>query len=338
MAANIQPAWVLQTASGDRSRMAIDPSQQHEILHDTALLDARSINAVSPGSLVQTVPDPNEVKPEGTRRIALALIGELRCLHRSADLLRHLSRQADLFIVTTHTFRREAAQLTQAARILIVEDLHDERGVDAALAVPSMKQWHKLHLALHLIRSHEQRLDQRYRFILKLRSDYFFVHPQQMLRRFTAACRTPQTGLVGASDKVFGGRRDLMMMLQGLFPAIPGWFDQRETTYWPINLEQVLRSDDAIKWYGMNWPEELVGQPNHPWRWRQALIDGGASLGHALASYRDTPSSRYHRLLVGHERFSSEICFSRYLNFCGIPFRDCHALRGLLYRDRNQQP
>ena len=335
MAAKIQPAWVLQTASGDRSRMAIDPREQHEILHDTALLNARSASAES---LFQAVPESDEVQPEGTRRIALALIGELRCFHRSAELLKHLSRQADLFIVTTHNFRHEAAQLTHAARILIVENLNHEREVDAALAVPAMKQWHKLHLALQLIRNHEERLHQRYRFILKLRSDYFFVHPQQMLKRFVAACRTPQAGLVGASDKVFGGRRDLMMLLQGLFPAIPGWFDQRETTYWPINLEQVLRSDDAIKWYGMNWPQELVGQPDHPLRWRQALIHGGASLGHALARYRHTPSSRYHRLLVGHERFSSEICFSRYLNFCGIPFRDCRALRGLLYMDRNRQP
>ena len=340
MAAKIQPAWVLQTASFDRSGVTIDPNEKHEILYDTALLNARSVNASRAENLVQDVPDSDEtgIKPRGTRNIALALVGELRCLGRSVDLLRLLSRQADLFIVTTDNYRHAAAQLSDAAQTLIIEDDHEHCEVDGALAVPSMKQWHKLHLALQLIRSHEERLHHRYRFILKLRSDYFFVHPQRMLKRFVAACRNPQAGLVGASDKVFGGRRDLMMLLQGMFPAIPGWFDQRETTYWPINLEQVLQSDDSIKWYGMNWPQELVGKPNHPLRWRKDLINRRESLVHALASYRHTTSSRYHRLLVGHERFASEICFSRYLNFCGIPFRDCRALRGLLYMDRNEQP
>jgi len=80
-----------------------------------------------------------------------------------------------------------------------------------------------------------------------------------------------------------------------------------------------------------------VGEPKHPLRWRMDLISRRESLWHELASYRHTASSRYHRLLVGHERFSSEICFSRYLNFCGIPFRDCRALRGLLYKDRTDQ-
>ena len=332
-----QPAWVLLTASNNRPNMARDPEEDHPILRDTALLSSRGLNASNPAALVQPLPEPSS-RPTAPARCALVLTGELRCIERSAPLFEQLSAQADLFIVTSAPYRQRALALAPAEHCQIVDDQPAQAAIDAALPVNAMKQWHKLSLALQLVRCQEQKRQKRYRHVVKLRSDYYFAHPEKMLQQIANACRAPEAGLVGASDKVFGGPRELMMQFEGFFQAIPRWFDQREQSYWPINLQQVLASDDAVKWYGMNWPVQLVGSPQHPRTWRQALIADEQRLSQALAEHIPSTNAPYHRLLKGDPRFASEICFSRFLNFCGIPFHDCPALRGFLYRDRSQQP
>ena len=336
MTAPHQPAWVLLSASADRKPHELDPSDQHPILKDTALIEARRINRLRPQTLVQQVPTWTSSNTQP--RFAVLITGELRCITRSGPLFKALSKRTDLFIVTTASFRESALQLTSADRILIVDDHPPETKRDQAVPVNSMKQWHKLELAWRLLREEENKRGATYRYVIKLRSDYHMVHPKAVLKSVRRACRHPDSGLVGASDKVFGGRRQTMQKLEGLFEAIPCWFDQREKDYWPINLKQVLASDDAIKWYGMNWPAELVGRPPTPSLWRRQLEATEPSLTEALSKRRNQGPEQFHRLLKGHTRFASEICFSRFLNFCGIPFRDCKGLRGFLYSDRHIQP
>ena len=317
--------------------MALDAEDDHPILHDIDLLRSRELNVSEPSALVQSLPECSESSLQKPR-FALVLAGELRCFERSAEIWERLRPQGDLFIVTTAFYRKRALDLVPAERCLIIEDLPVEAAMDADLPVNSMKQWHKFSLALQLIYQHEQQRQKRYRHIIKMRSDYYFAHPQGMLKQIAMACRSPHSGLVGASDKVFGGPRELMMQFKGFFRAIPHWFDQPEHTYWPINLQQVLASDDAVKWYGMNWPKKLVGTPNHPRPWRQTLLAAEHRLTQALTAHRPNSTERYHSLLVGHPRFASEISFCRFLNFCGIPFHDSVALRGFLYSDRSERP
>ncbi|MCB4389378.1 hypothetical protein [Synechococcus sp. MU1617] len=336
MTAPHQPAWVLLSASADRRPCEPDPSDQHPILEDIALIEARRINRLRPQSLVQQA--PTWTTPHKHPRFAVLITGELRCLNRSGQLFRALKKRADLFVVTTAEFRDRALQLTSPERTLIVEDHPLETKRDQAVPVNAMKQWHKLELAWRLLRKEENQRGATYRYVIKLRSDYHIVHPKAVLKSVRRACRHPDSGLVGASDKVFGGRRQSMQMLEGFFDAIPGWFDQREKDYWPINLKQVLASDDSVKWYGMNWPAELIGRPPTPSLWRRKLEKIDPSLVQALGNRRNQGPEHFHRLLRGHPRFASEICFSRFLNFCGIPFRDCKGLRGFLYSDRLMQP
>ena len=87
----------------------------------------------------------------------------------------------------------------------------------------------------------------------------------------------------------------------------------------------------------MNWPKAIIGTPADPTSWRKILTAGGQKLAEELAAFRSSPNVEYHRILRGHERFASEICFSRFLNFCGLPFQDCLGLRGFLYNDRKTQ-
>ena len=58
----------------------------------------------------------------------------------------------------------------------------------------------------------------------------------------------------------------------------------------------------------------------------------------ALANHNPDTNAPYQQLLKGDPRFASEISFSRFLNFCGISFHDCRALREFLYSDRSIQP
>ncbi len=326
-----QARWVLLSASADHPLSAAGAP-----LDDTALMQARLLNQQQPSSLQQQNPP---IRPRWRKRnCALLLTGELRCLCRSGPLLRQLSEQADLFIVTTAAYAAAAQQLTQTDQILIMDHVPSEAQRDQRFPVGSMKQWHKLHLALQLVQAAEQRRGRRYSHLLKLRSDYFYVRPQRLMKDVIQQTRHPNAGLVGASDKVFAGPRDLMMLFQGFFQSLEGWFDDREQHYWPINLPQVLASDDALKWYGMNWPVDLVGRPETTEAWRQRLFEGGDALAAALAQFKPGPNTAYHRFFKGHPRFASEVSFARFLNFNGIPFRDCHSLRGFLYSDRNTCP
>ena len=326
-----QPCWVLLSASADH------PLQGgQKPLDDPTLVQARLQNRDNPKSLRQQGP-PRRPRLR-KHNCALLLTGELRCLSRSHALLQQLSKTADLFIVTTSAYGEAAERLTRSDQILIVDHLPAEANRDQRLPVGSMKQWHKLHLALQLVQNAEQRRGRRYSHLLKLRSDYFYAHPQHLIKDVIQQSQSPKGGLIGASDKVFGGPRDWMMLFQGFFQNLEGWFDDREQDYWPINLAQVLASDEALKWYGMNWPVELIGQPETTDAWRQRLREGGDDLATALAEFRPGPNTTYHRLFQGHPRFASEVSFARFLNFNGIPFRDCRSLRGFLYSDRNTCP
>ena len=326
-----QERWVLLSASADHPSKRMSPQ-----LDDDDLLTSRKLNRDQPQALRQRLP-PRRLHWR-QHRCALLLVGELRCLSRSGRMLARLGQAADLFIVTTKDYAQLASSLVPQRRLLIVDQSPGEQLVDESLVVGSMKQWHKLHLALQLVQTAEQRRGRRYSHLLKLRSDYLYVHPRHLIKDVIHQTQHPKAGLVGASDKVFGGPRDLMMLFQGFFQSLEGWFDDREQHYWPINLAQVLASDDAIKWYGMNWPVELIGQPETTEAWRQVLLEGGYGLATALAQFKPGPNTKYHRLFQGHPRFASEVSFARFLNFNGIPFRDCRSLRGFLYSDRNTCP
>ena len=158
----IQPAWVLLTASTNRQNLARDGNTTHDILQDLDLIQARQQNIVDPSSLVQAELHPPRKAPG---RFALVLIGELHCFGRSGALLRQLSQDADLFVVTSERFRHIAEDIAQPSQRQIVEDHPEEVSVDEGLPVNSMKQWHKLSLALKLVRKQEHILKRRYQYI-----------------------------------------------------------------------------------------------------------------------------------------------------------------------------
>ena len=323
-----QKKWVLLSASADQTS-----TQQKPSINDDLLLKSRLLNS-NPSKLIQKTPSRwNLVKPS-FNKTAVLITGELRCLSRSFNLFKRIGTYHDLFIVTYEKYSNLAHSLTKPEMIFIIEKHNNELNIDKNCPIGSIRQWHKLHIGLRLIAQYESHFRRIYSHVLKLRTDYFYVHPENLIRQFEKY--SSQNGaLVGASDKVFGGRRELMMTLKDFFQAITPCFLNKENNYWPINAAQIIASDDALKWYGMNWPVEYIGQPKTTECLRQRLIEGGSLLANKLSEFKPKSNTAYHRLFQGHPRFASEVSFARFLNFNGIPFRDCYSLRGFLYSDRD---
>ena len=296
------------------------------------LLLMRAINQLCPPLNAQPLPRRRS-RPRRHQRPALLLPGRLRCLDHSRALLERLCQHADLFICTEAADRQAALSLRcrRHRGLLVVNDHPALAAAEAALPVPAMKQWHKLALCLQQVRQHEERIGRRYTHLIKLRSDYLHVSPEWF---FEDLLDPGLDGLATASDKVFAGPRDLMLLFESFPTLIAGFFDQREDQWWPINSSQILRSDDSSKWYGLNWPERLVGRPASVAALRAVIQAGGSTLAQQLSAFQPQANEPYHRLFQGHPRFASEVCFARYLNLCGIPARENRALRGFLRQDR----
>lgn len=352
-----QPAWVLQSASADRPETELSPADPSaaarrswtliapgwraleagdraaaEALWRQALTQApadlllqRTINQHEPQLLACGRPSRRGA-PFGTH-IAIVLPGELRCLECSLPLLRTLARQTDLFVCTSSTYAAAARQL-DATSLQVIDP-------EPGLPMGAMQQWHKLAVALEMVRAHERRSGLRYSHILKMRSDFHHVQPRRLLAELVAA-----DGLICASDKVFGGRRELMLLFEGFYPAIAALFDEQEERYWPIHTAQILRSDDSAKWYGMSIPTDLVGQPASVEALRAVLATGGEALAQSLLRWRPPAAAELEglccRFFRGHPRFASEVCFARFLNFNFIPAHSSPGLLGFLRSDRLQ--
>ena len=355
-----QPSWVLQSASFDRPESSLlDAEPNAEGIYGWSLIQPgwnayhkgkqqeakelwrkaieknpenihlmRVINTYSP-ELLRQKRISRLGKPWGSR-IAVVVPGELRCWQNSKAFFETIGHHADIFTCTSQAFADAAKQIAGNNIKIVIEEPKQSVG--------AVQQWHKLAQTLSMVRSREKQKGQKYTHIIKLRSDFYHVQPKHLLYDLVCA-----DGLICASDKVFGGRRELMMLFEGFYAAIRGWFDQREETYWPINVETILNSDDSSKWYGMNFPKELVGEPSTVDELRTVLSKGKIDLTRGLQEWKPTQNTKthenymkqLHRLIPGHPRFASEICFARFLNFNGIHTHNTASLLGFLRTDRH---
>ena len=344
-----QEPWVLQSASADQPHppagvtataeanaaaalIQHDPDWPAALpAHPANLVLARAINQQAPQQLTQAV--PRWLPRTGRKRLALLLPGELRSLERSRAWLAALRQHADLFICTTAAYA-EAATSLRPTGLAVVDQHSDLLAAEGELPAGSMRQWHKLAVCLKLMRRQEARRGRLYRQVLKLRSDYFVLQPQTLLRELNALAHNPNAGLIGASDKVFAGSRDRMLLFEGFWQSLAGQFLDLEEKCWPINLTPILAGDDSAKWFGFGFPQRLVGQPTTVAELRRRLSIGGPELGQALADPWQ-PHAPLHTLCPHQPRFSSEVAFARFLNFNAIPMRESPGLRGFLYSDRS---
>lgn len=345
-----QEQWTLQSASADQPHPPLKIPVQDESIKAHTLLNsglsqskamqqapnnlvlARAIHQLNPSGLVQKVPRW-WYKPR-RMRIAFLLPGELRCIERSKPLLQAFKKQGDLFICTTSTYETSATNLKPTA-LAVIEQSSILCSAEKDLPVASMRQWHKLAACMNLMLQKESERGLLYTHLVKLRSDYYYLQPQSLIKELSALGKEPLSGLIGSSDKVFAGPRNLMLLMQGFWHALSGHYLDRSLNNCPINLEPILKGDESAKWYGLGFPERLVGCPETVDELKATLIQGGPRLSQALAQpwLPDEPLIKF---FSGHPRFPSEVAFARFLNFNGIPMRNTPGLRGFLYSDRSR--
>ena len=356
-----QPTWVIQTASADQPQTNEKPTPEaviakEKLIEGFRLIEnnsdllqakqlwkdalnhdpkniwlARGINRIAPDLLHQPVPKGWQLSKG--RRVAVLIPGELRCLNRSGSLMQSLKNWADLFICTTAT-NADTANGLRPKGLAVIE--HDQALLDEEheLPVGSMRQWHKYAVCCRMLRQNEQRRGVLYQSVLKLRTDYFLLEPQRLWADLAELNNNPFAGLIGSSDKVFAGRRDLMLLLEGFWMSLRGRFLDVNPRDWSLNTKQILQSDDCVKWFGLGFPKRLVGEPSSVSELRAILQQGGQALAQALSEPWLT-NEQLVNFFPGHPHFPSEVAFARFLNSNGIPMRETKSLMGFLYSDRS---
>ena len=344
----LQPNWVLQSASRNlepgSSQLLNKPLREHEELlkdinghhwganivssqeiteltskYPSSLILYRLINHLCASKLPKYSISPLS---RSLPKIAIVIPGQLRCLQSSYNFFSSLNQIADVFVCTSNDFREEALSISQNVYIL---------GKEPALEVSSMQQWHKLYICLQQVKRQEVINGNHYEFILKLRTDFYLIKPENILKDLVNA-----TGrLCCSSDKIFGGPRDIMMLFEGFYYSLLSAFFERGNMYSHLNLQQILNSDDSFKWYGFEFPAELFGSPNSVEELRKKIVSVVLSnpnqLLKTLKSTINTVS-----FFQGHPSFPSEICFAKYINFLGISVHSSPGFQGFLREDRFQ--
>ncbi len=259
------------------------------------------------------------------KNIAIIIPGELRLIDKSTRFFEILSNKADIFICTSKEYEKEANQIKFAKAISIIDK-------EPNLKLNSMHQWHKLNCCLEMVKKQERLKKNYYSHILKLRTDYFHINPVNLHQELLCS-----DGIIGASDKVFGGRRELMMLFSGFYHSLLGWFYKKDSDYWPINIDQIIGSDDNIKWYGMRFPKSMVGNPKTVSDLRNLITNRREELSLKLQSYQMNQGSledSYSTFFKGNPIFPSEVCYAKFLNFNGIYSHTSESLKGFLRSDR----
>ena len=210
------------------------------------------------------------------------------------------------------------------------------QGQDSKFPHRAMLQWQKLQSALELVCLEEKRRGKKYSSIVKMRTDYYYAHPKNMVNKINKQLNKVDTGIIGASDKTFAGSRDNMMLLRTFANLLEPIFYNRSHHYLPINIAQVINSDVSCKWYGMKWPVDIIGKPKSIENLWKTLKLKEHEFTKLFDEFVPKESSEYISFFKGDNQFASEISFAYFLNAAGIPFNDCISLRGFLYSDRGQ--
>ena len=143
--------------------------------------------------------------------------------------------------------------------------------------------------------------------------------------------------LFSESDRIFGGSRDVMILLERFIDFAETFYTNKTRYYYPLNIGAITSSDwNAHCWSAYNFDRRL---------W---LIESESSIPYKLMSYN--LSSQCHEALVGDldvppssediysfhggcNIFPAERSFSHYLTSMGIKLKSHQAFNGRISRN-----
>jgi hypothetical protein len=148
-------------------------------------------------------------------KVAICVIGLMRCLDATQPVLVSMSRFADIYVVTSIQYKPtlENAPWIHAA-FFIEEDATEAANQKRFSSLDGgtvFLQWQKMKIALDLIQRHESLRGQNYETIIKVRSDLTL---EKLNISHFAGLEEDQ--LLSQSDLVFGGPRSAMMEFKDL--------------------------------------------------------------------------------------------------------------------------
>ena len=95
-----------------------------------------------------------------------------------------------------------------------------------------------------------------------------------------------------------------------------------------INYDQILQSDDCIKWYGIKLPIDKAQMNASVEEMREHIRT------YKKPENKDDQDIYFWQRFTGNSYYASEVAFARYLNILGIPMKFSPSLEGFLYSDR----
>jgi hypothetical protein len=295
----------------------------------------RQLNLLMPQALQYR--DIKITAPQNGTRVAVVIPGMLRCLKRTLPLLKALLSRCDVFICTSPEYAAHAESLQKEGfvRTKIVKD-------NPRLPANAMQQWMRMNECLQMLKERESETGIQYSHIIKVRTDFYFLNPEKILNEITGL----SSGLLMCSDKVFGGKRNDMLRIQEFYHKIMDYYV--DGSHWfDIRLQQIERSDDSFKWFGLLLPDSLTGDVKHPEELRTMIMKNGVDFyqdffDKTVKQSADSKTLKGRRLMrtlydnspPGKKVFASEICFAAFLNQQNIDAHWSPYFSGILWYDR----
>lgn len=164
------------------------------------------------GSAAASVDAPPPVATLIAMDLRLPAAGGAR--ERQVGLLNHLSSGTDVFVQTDHEF--EPIVKRELRHVAAVQYVDDDT---PPMSDPERRQWWRLQQVWALLRRHERKIEHRYEFVFKLRTDLNITGAARLADIYSQSIR-PSPGPVGAyllADRLVGAAPSVMEHIAGLF-------------------------------------------------------------------------------------------------------------------------
>lgn len=252
------------------------------------------------------------------KRVAILITGSMRTQKRAEQFLYNLPDSIDVYICTDSRSYQDALEITQK---VILDNFESE--IHGAI-----NQWHKLKTGLQLIKDHERENNMKYTHIYKIRTDFYFCRPM-----LAAAKISYGSNFTATSDKIFGGKRDTMMLFQNFLE-----FNKRiSNEKLIVDSAWITNASDSVKWYGFlletNDLKGVISVEQLKNRFKLSTSRDSMYNKQEMCLYRKNPDTQS-RFFEGGNIFASEIVFAAFLMYQKIIPSYSNCFSGFLYSDR----
>jgi len=268
------------------------------------------------------------------RPIAFLVIGQPRLWREFEPVLEQLLEVGTAFLALSPLDSFDLGHWLEDERVVVVENddvlcrcaknLIARRG-------SGMLQWKRYQEALDAVLDYESRNPHQFHPIIKkLRSDYLYENPHLLK---STSRELGNWELLANTDMTFGGRREVMFALRGMFDAITHHYAYSRQNWVPLNPHQIRQSDNVTPWHWSRLPYRLLLRLPRKYNTDERQELKGVMEDEDVIGKRRRVSLSVAR---GNRVVSYELALAQKLNLLGIPARDDRQYHGSLSPERFQ--